>query len=84
MYAKAIQWGIENGYRIKSSGGSSSDALRVWRGSTLKRFFDIKVKPGRNYHDQTHNPEYDTFYPRPKKEDRCRVSSKKRPAKRRK
>lgn len=85
MYAKAIQYGIEQGWRVRSSGGSSTEAQRVWRGSTLKRWFDVKVRLGKNYHDKTPNPDYDTFFPRPKEEKkRCRVLSKKRPAKKRK
>lgn len=79
MYAKAIQWGKEHGLRVKSSGGSSADAQRVWRGSSLARWFDIKV---RNVY--SNNPNQDTFYPHIKKEDRCRASSKKHLAKRRK
>jgi GNAT superfamily N-acetyltransferase len=83
MYAKAIQWGLERGYRIRSSGSSSEDAQKVWRGSFLKRYFDIKVKFGVDYRDKkTPVPRYDTFYPRPKKEVPCRASSKKRPVKR--
>jgi GNAT superfamily N-acetyltransferase len=76
MYAKAIQWGREHGLRVRSSGGSSDDAQRVWRGSSLQRWFDVKVKSG-------YERRQDTFYPRLKKEDRCPVSSKKRPAKKR-
>lgn len=72
MYAKAIQWGLKQGYRIRSSGGSSFEAQRVWRGSSLKRWFDIKIK--RDHHSS----DYDTFYPYPKKEKKQRpVSAKK-------
>jgi len=83
LYAKAIQWGIKHGYRIRSSGGSSRDAQRVWRGSTLKRWFDIKVKPGIDYYSKNPDPNRDTFYPR-LKETKCRARSKKVNVKRRK
>jgi len=85
MYAKAIQWGHERGYRVRSSGGPSDDAKRVWRGSFLKRFFDVRVYRCRHYRNKKiFGPIYKTFYPLPKKEDRCRVSLKKRSAKKRK
>jgi GNAT superfamily N-acetyltransferase len=85
MYAKAIQWCLERGLRVRSSGSSSDDAQKVWRGSFLKRFFDVKVKPGVDYRDKkTPVPRHDTFYPHPKKETRCRASSKKVNAKKRK
>lgn len=83
MYAKAIQFGIERGWRVRSSGGSSEEAQRVWRGSTIKRWFDIKVKRGYNYGSEVPNPGYDTFYPRLKKEELARKLAKKRNAKRR-
>lgn len=85
MYAKAIQFGMSRGWRVRSSGGSSEDAQRVWRGSTLKRWFEIKVRKGRDYYTKELNPHCDTFFPKAKEEKRkrCRVSSKKRPAKKR-
>jgi GNAT superfamily N-acetyltransferase len=72
MYAKAIQWGKTHGYRVKSSGGSSSEAQRVWRGGSLRRWFDIRVRS-----HETQNPNYDTFYPQFKKGERP-VTKKKR------
>jgi len=43
MYAKAIAWCLERGYKVKSSGASSTQAQRVWRGKKLKRLFNIRV-----------------------------------------
>lgn len=72
MYAKAIQWGLEQGYRIRSSGMSSEKALRVWRGKTLLKWFDIKVRKGRNHYSGEHDPSSDTFFPHAKKEKKKR------------
>lgn len=69
MYAKAIQWGLEHGYRVRSSGSSSQDAQRVWRGKSLRKWFDIRVKKGKDYYTKELRPDYDTFYPHLKKED---------------
>jgi GNAT superfamily N-acetyltransferase len=44
MYAKAIQWGLENGYSVRSSGGTSDLAQRVWKGSTIRKYFSIREK----------------------------------------
>lgn len=43
MYARAIQWCLENGYKARSSGGSSEMATRVWEGKTLRRYFNIRT-----------------------------------------
>lgn len=42
MYAKAIEWCLIRGYRCKSSGYPSEYAQRVWRGKTIRKYFDIK------------------------------------------
>jgi GNAT superfamily N-acetyltransferase len=42
MYAKAIQWCHENNRPVRSSGSSSEDAQRVWKGKTLRKFFNIR------------------------------------------
>lgn len=65
MYSKAIEWCLKRGYRCQSSGYSSEDAQRVWKGKTIRKFFDIKVK-------QTEkgvwaNPEYQTWFAYEKK-----------------
>lgn len=56
MYAKAIQWCLEHDYKVSSSGASSQDAQRVWKGKTLRKFFKIKVKRYQTY------PDYDKWY----------------------
>lgn len=42
MYAKAIQWCLDNGYKVRSSYSPSSYAQRVWAGSSLRRYFSIR------------------------------------------
>lgn len=44
MYIKALRWCLKNNHRVTSSGGTSSDAQRVWRSKTLRKHFTIKVK----------------------------------------
>jgi len=55
LYARAIQHALEKGWGVRSSGSSSDDAQRVWRGKTIRKFFSIKLKKG-------HDPEYDKWY----------------------
>ena len=55
MYARAIQHALEKGWRVQSSGSSSSDAQRVWRGKTIRKYFSIKLKKG-------DDPYYDKWY----------------------
>jgi len=69
MYAKAIQWGMEHCYRVRSSGSSSDAAQRMWRGKKITKWFDIKVRRGKDYNGVI-QPSYDTFYPKPKKGDK--------------
>lgn len=45
MYAKAIEWCLLRGYKCKSSGYPSGDAIRVWKGETIRKFFAIKARP---------------------------------------
>lgn len=54
MYARAIQFALEKGYSISSSGGSSDAAQRVWKGKTIRKYFTIKLKRrDKNYrHDR--------------------------------
>lgn len=42
MYARAIQWGLQHKYKVRSSGMTSNMARRVWGGQGLKKYFDIK------------------------------------------
>ena len=42
LYAKAIKWGLDRGYGVRSSGNSSECAIRVWKGNSLRKFFNIK------------------------------------------
>lgn len=58
LYSKAIQWCLENGYSIRSSGNSSDEARRVWQGKSIRKFFLIKKKKDKD------NPSsyYDTWY----------------------
>ncbi len=42
LYARAIQYCLVNNYRVRSSGGSSSDAQRVWKSKSLRKYFYIR------------------------------------------
>jgi|SRR5579885_2002096 len=44
IYAKAISWCLNHGYRVRSSGGSSDMAKRVWSGKGLRQTFDIQKR----------------------------------------
>jgi len=44
LYSKAIQWCLENGYSIRSSGSSSDEAMRVWQGRSIRKLFRIRKK----------------------------------------
>lgn len=51
MYARAIQYALEQGWKVRSSGHSSEKAQRVWRGKGLRQKFAIKTrKTGYNHH----------------------------------
>lgn len=41
IYAKAIAWAINHGYKVRSSGDSSDMAKRVWNGRGLRKYFKI-------------------------------------------
>jgi GNAT superfamily N-acetyltransferase len=43
LYAKAIQWGLSRGYRVRSSDGPSSDACRVWEGKKIRKYHRIRT-----------------------------------------
>jgi GNAT superfamily N-acetyltransferase len=42
MYARAIQYALDHGHRVQSSGLSSDFAVRVWEGHYLRKHFKIK------------------------------------------
>ena len=46
MYARAIQYGLDSGYKVQSSGVSSDMAVRVWEGKYIRRFFHIETDGG--------------------------------------
>lgn len=48
MYARAIQWGVEHGYKVRSSTSTSAEAQRVWNGKSIRQFFSVKKKSWRN------------------------------------
>lgn len=50
MYAKAIQWCLDNGYKVRSSGSPSEYAQRVWGGSSLRRYFSIRQIQNGSYY----------------------------------
>jgi GNAT superfamily N-acetyltransferase len=50
MYAKAIQWCLDNGYKVRSSGSPSEYAQRVWGGSSLRRYFSIRQTTNGSYY----------------------------------
>lgn len=42
LYARAIQWCLENGYKIRSSGYASADAQRVWTSNSIRKHFNVR------------------------------------------
>ncbi len=61
MYARAIQFALEKGFKIKSSGTSSDDARRVWNSKSLRKYFRIKHIKNKNYTNTTYGDRYDTW-----------------------
>jgi GNAT superfamily N-acetyltransferase len=61
LYAKSIQWCLDNGCRARSSGASSKKAQRVWKSKGLRKFFNIKTYKSRI------SSEYDTWHAYAKK-----------------
>jgi GNAT superfamily N-acetyltransferase len=43
LYVRAIQWGLAHGYKVRSSGGSSEDAERVWAGKGIREYFYLRT-----------------------------------------
>lgn len=64
MYARAIQWCLENGFKVRSSGSSSEKAQRVWRGKSIRDYFNIRTKKVK--YNGKHDPDCDTFFAYPK------------------
>jgi GNAT superfamily N-acetyltransferase len=63
LYARAIQWCLEHGYRVSSSGRSSEMARRMWKSKSIRKFFRIKqakTKLGKQY--PTYGDIYDRWY----------------------
>lgn len=48
LYAKAIQWGMKNGLKVRSSVAPSTYAQRVWNSKSLRKYF--KIRSGRDYY----------------------------------
>lgn len=42
LYAKAIAWAFDHGFKVRSSGSSSSMAKRVWESKGLRKHFNIR------------------------------------------
>jgi GNAT superfamily N-acetyltransferase len=42
LYSRAIEWGLKHGYKVRSSGGSSDMAQRVWNGKGIRQHFRIR------------------------------------------
>lgn len=53
LYAKAIQYCLARGYKVRSSGYSSLMAERVWRSKTIRKYYRIKSKRCKKYGDTT-------------------------------
>ena len=60
LYSKAIEWGMKHGYKVRSSGGSSEMAQRVWNGKGIRRHFTIR-------HINNRLSDCGTWYAYPKK-----------------
>lgn len=67
LYAKAIAWAINNGYRVRSSGDSSSMAKRVWNGKGLRKIFTV-----RKYTDNLGGVSRETWYPTRKRSGKAK------------
>jgi hypothetical protein len=53
MYARAIQWALAHGYKVWSSGQSSTNAKRVWKSKRLRQYFSVrKIKPDKKMYVQ--------------------------------
>lgn len=72
IYARAIQWCLERGYRVKSSGYSSDMAARVWTGNGIREKFAIRKR-----RPPSHNNDYcTTWYAYPKPSDQLKTKRK--------
>lgn len=61
MYTYAINWALKRGLNVQSSGSSSDEAIRVWRGKTLKKYFRMYRDSGGCRKDDL---SCSTWYPR--------------------
>lgn len=46
MYAKAIQYCKENGYKVSSSYMPSEAAKRVWQSKSIRKYFNVRLYGG--------------------------------------
>ncbi len=60
MYAKAIQWALKNGFKVRC-GGPSQAAQRVWRGNSIRKFFKIRTFWDKEY-PHPHQYNSDNFF----------------------
>lgn len=59
LYAKAIAWVLNHGFKVRSSGDSSDMAKRVWESKGLRKHFNIRklyVKSNRFLLEETWYP----------------------------
>jgi len=57
MYAAAIQYALDRGHKVRSSGYTSANAQRVWRSKRLRQYFKIRFVRHPQY-----TPEFDVWY----------------------
>lgn len=62
LYARAIQWGMTNKVKVQSSGCTSEEAQRVWRGKSIRKYFRIVTKPYKWLDDTYADPSMDVFH----------------------
>lgn len=66
LYAKACRWAIQNGWTVTSSGYSSEQAQRVWRGKGIRSFFRIRTRPCKDSNSLYFRNKYAMFLVYPK------------------
>jgi len=57
MYAAAIQYALDRGHKVRSSGHTSLNAQRVWKSKGLRKYFKIRFVRHPQY-----TPEFDVWY----------------------
>jgi GNAT superfamily N-acetyltransferase len=70
IYTRAIQWCLERGYRIKSSGSSSDMAARVWKSRGIREKFAIRK------HQDPYSDAYSTWFAYTKPSNKLKVKEK--------